>query len=108
MFALSNGQVERFQRDGYVLVEQLFDAEEINLLLKIAKADRQILQQALQRRDSSTGVRWSRAVSQLDTNSVSSDPQVEAADEALSPNPPSAARFHTSTPYHHPFHQRDL
>ena len=56
MFALNNEQVDQFHQHGYVFVEQLFDAEEVNLLLQVAKADQQILERALQRRDSSTGI----------------------------------------------------
>src|SRR4030095_11508732 len=57
MHSLKQQQVEQFHRDGYVLVERLFDAEEVGLLLRIAKADQEIMQRALERRDASRGVR---------------------------------------------------
>ncbi|MDQ2921309.1 MAG: phytanoyl-CoA dioxygenase family protein, partial [Acidobacteriota bacterium] len=56
MYKLTQEQAEQFDEDGYVLVEGLFDAEEIDLLLRIAKADQQIIQQAQERRDASSGV----------------------------------------------------
>lgn len=40
-FKVSDDQWEQFQRDGYLLVSQLFDAEEMELLLKIGKADQE-------------------------------------------------------------------
>lgn|SRR5215813_65662 len=56
MPALNKDQVDHFHQNGYVFVEQLFDAEEVNLLLQVAKADQQIMDGALERRDSSTGI----------------------------------------------------
>ena len=38
-FNLSDTQLARFQRDGYLIVERLFDREEIDLLGRIARAD---------------------------------------------------------------------
>lgn len=38
-FKLSKEQVGAFQRDGYIMIENLFDAEEMDLLLKIGRAD---------------------------------------------------------------------
>ncbi len=35
-------QMEQFNRDGYLMIEGLFDAEEMSLLMRIAKADQQI------------------------------------------------------------------
>jgi ectoine hydroxylase len=56
MYTLKHDQLEQFQRDGYVLIERLFDSDEVDLLLRIAKADQQIMQRALERRDGSSGV----------------------------------------------------
>ena len=38
-FALTPQQVDQFKQDGYLLVEGLYDQEEMELLLKIGKAD---------------------------------------------------------------------
>jgi ectoine hydroxylase len=56
MYKLKQEQVEQFDQDGYLLVERLFDAEETDLLLRIAKADQQIIQQSQERRDASNGL----------------------------------------------------
>ncbi len=53
---LSDEQVRHFEEDGYVLVEGLFDAEEIDLLRKIARADRALAEGAASRRDGQGGV----------------------------------------------------
>jgi ectoine hydroxylase-related dioxygenase (phytanoyl-CoA dioxygenase family) len=55
-FALGDAQLERYRRDGYLIVERLFDREEIELLSRIARADHQLEQQAASRRDSEGGV----------------------------------------------------
>ena len=54
MSRLTTKQIEQFNRDGYVLVTDLFDDEEMELLLKIGKSDPQIGQQAHGRLDSSS------------------------------------------------------
>lgn len=38
---LTSAQVQRFREDGYLVVDKLFDEEEIQLLHKIAKGDRE-------------------------------------------------------------------
>ena len=53
MTALSGTQIEQFNRNGYLLCEQLFDAEEMSLLISIAKNDQRLEQEALVRRDAS-------------------------------------------------------
>ncbi len=53
MYELKQEQVEQFDKDGYLLVEQLFDAEEIYFLLRVAKTDQQVSQQSQERRDAS-------------------------------------------------------
>ncbi|MBM3262011.1 MAG: phytanoyl-CoA dioxygenase family protein [candidate division Zixibacteria bacterium] len=40
-FQLTDELVVQFDRDGYILVENLFDKEEMDLLLKIGKADQE-------------------------------------------------------------------
>src|SRR5207237_271493 len=53
---LSDSQLAQFHRDGYLIVEQLFDREEIDLLSRIARADHPLEQQAASRRDGAGGV----------------------------------------------------
>ena len=55
MTELTAEQIEQFNRDGYLMVESLFDAEEMSLLLSVARADQQLAQQAYDRLDSSDG-----------------------------------------------------
>ena len=38
-FQISEAQIARFHEDGFLFVENLFDAEEMELLLKIGRAD---------------------------------------------------------------------
>ncbi len=40
-FQVTGDQITQFQQDGYLLVPALFDAEEMELLLKIGKADQE-------------------------------------------------------------------
>lgn len=42
MSVLSAVQVNSFHQDGYVLLQQMFDSEEINLLRRTAKSDREL------------------------------------------------------------------
>jgi ectoine hydroxylase len=51
----SADELARYRRDGFVIVEQLFDAEEIGLLRDIARADRQLAERAASRRDAQGG-----------------------------------------------------
>ncbi|MEP0761334.1 MAG: phytanoyl-CoA dioxygenase family protein [Chloroflexota bacterium] len=53
---LSQEQVQQFQEDGYVMVPGFFPPEYMELLIKIAKADRVLDQQASNRRDAQGGV----------------------------------------------------
>lgn len=55
MSKLTAEQIEQFTRDGYLMVKSLFDREETDLLLNIAKGDQQIEQQAQERLDLSSG-----------------------------------------------------
>jgi len=54
MSHLNAKQIQQFNRDGYVLVPDLFDEEEMDLLLTIGKHDPQIGQQASGRLDLSS------------------------------------------------------
>jgi ectoine hydroxylase-related dioxygenase (phytanoyl-CoA dioxygenase family) len=53
--SLTDDQVARFHQDGFAIVEDLFDAEEIDLLRRIARADHQLVREALGRRDGQGG-----------------------------------------------------
>ena len=52
---LSVTQLEQFQRDGYIILRSLFDAEEIELLGRAAKDDRILDQNSFGRNDGSGG-----------------------------------------------------
>jgi len=53
MNKLSEQQLQQFECDGFVLIPNLFDAEEINLLFTIAKNDQRLEHEALERLDAS-------------------------------------------------------
>jgi ectoine hydroxylase-related dioxygenase (phytanoyl-CoA dioxygenase family) len=52
---MSDDQLRRFRDDGFVIAERFFDAEEIDLLGTIARADRPTSQNAASRRDGQGG-----------------------------------------------------
>jgi ectoine hydroxylase-related dioxygenase (phytanoyl-CoA dioxygenase family) len=52
---LTDEQLTQYRADGYLLVERLFDAEEMDLLRKIARADHRLAQAAASRRDGQGG-----------------------------------------------------
>lgn len=54
-FKVSSEQEQRFKEDGYFIAENLFAAEEMQLLSTIARADHQQGQQAASRRDGQGG-----------------------------------------------------
>jgi len=49
---LSNHQVAQFEHDGYLLVEGLFDPEETELLITVARSDQALQEHAYGRKDS--------------------------------------------------------
>jgi ectoine hydroxylase len=53
---LSEERQFQFRRDGYLIIDRLFDAEEIELLARIARADRVFADQAASRRDGDGGI----------------------------------------------------
>lgn len=55
-FVLSDAQLANYHEDGFLIVERLFDAEEIALLRNIARADQELDRQAASRRDGQGGV----------------------------------------------------
>src|SRR5258705_6813462 len=48
---LNSEQFTQYERDGYLLVKKMFDAEEIGLLLRSAKEDRALDQHAFGKAD---------------------------------------------------------
>ena len=54
-FTLTDSQTADFHRDGYVVIRNLLDAEEIGLLRDIARADHEVQQQAASRADGEGG-----------------------------------------------------
>ena len=54
-FELTDAQITRFREDGYLVVENLLDADEIELLRSIAKADRALERDADTRADGEGG-----------------------------------------------------
>jgi ectoine hydroxylase len=55
VFSLTENQRRRFLDDGYFIADRMFDAEEIDLLGKIARADYRLEQAAVSRRDAQGG-----------------------------------------------------
>ncbi len=55
-FILGDTLCQQFWRDGYLIVERLFDLDEMKLLSRIARADHELLTQAASRRDGEGGV----------------------------------------------------
>src|SRR4029078_4557485 len=51
MTLLTADQIKQFNRDGFLMMESLFDSEEMDLLIRIAKNDRRLEHEALERRD---------------------------------------------------------
>lgn len=54
-FSLSNEQLAQYHADGFVIVEDLFDSEEVDLLRNIAKADCELAGDAVSRSDAQGG-----------------------------------------------------
>ncbi len=52
---LTPPQIEAFQRDGFLVVENLLNAEEVDLLRKIAKVDHELAQKVVSRADGEGG-----------------------------------------------------
>ena len=48
---LTEKQVEQFQRDGYLIVKKMFDKEEMEMLLRTAKADRELTNHSFASKD---------------------------------------------------------
>ncbi len=48
---LCDEHVARFERDGYVMIENLFDAEELELMIRVAREDRALHEHAYSRKD---------------------------------------------------------
>ncbi len=54
-FTATDTHVRQFQEDGYVITEHLFDAEDMDLLRRVARADRAMEETAASRRDGQGG-----------------------------------------------------
>ncbi len=54
-FEITPAQLIQFQVDGYLIVRQLFDNQEADALLRLAKSDQVLLQEAYSKRDASGG-----------------------------------------------------
>jgi ectoine hydroxylase len=55
MSKLTEQEIDRFNRDGYLMRPALFDAEEMDLLITIAKNDQRLERETLERRDAHAG-----------------------------------------------------
>src|SRR5919206_3123002 len=55
MSKLTVREIDQFNRDGYLMKRDLFDAEEMDLLITIAKNDQRLEREALERRDAHAG-----------------------------------------------------
>src|SRR5262245_55590106 len=55
-FELTDSLIRQFNEDGYILVERLFDAEEMELLRTIAQSDTEFTGGAVDRKDASGGL----------------------------------------------------
>ena len=55
MSKLTEQELAQFNRDGYLMKRELFDAEEMELLITIAKNDQRLEREALERRDADAG-----------------------------------------------------
>lgn len=55
-FTVTDAQIAQFQRDGYLMAPNLFDAEEMELLLNIGRADNERLARVSGRLDAAGGV----------------------------------------------------
>ncbi|MFT5300647.1 MAG: ectoine hydroxylase-related dioxygenase (phytanoyl-CoA dioxygenase family) [Mariniblastus sp.] len=54
-FQINDEQLNRFHEDGFLIVRQLFDEEETRRLMRLAKSDRAIMQEAYAKKDASGG-----------------------------------------------------
>ena len=48
---LCDEQVSHFERDGYLMIENLFDAEEVELMIRVAREDRALHEHAFGRKN---------------------------------------------------------
>ncbi len=54
-FRLSEAKADQFNEDGFLIIEDLFDAEEMDLLRKVARADHRLDREATSRLDGQGG-----------------------------------------------------
>ena len=55
MSQLTKDQIREFQKEGYIIIRELFDSEEIELLRSTAKADRELDKHSFARADGEGG-----------------------------------------------------
>lgn len=55
-FAINPEQVRRFNENGYLVIENLFDEEDVNLLRQIAKSDHTLEKNLRHRNDAEEGI----------------------------------------------------
>ena len=55
---LTTEQIEQFHRDGYLIVESMFDAEEMELLKRAAKEDHELEAHAYSKEDGEGADHW--------------------------------------------------
>ena len=67
-FPVTQEQLARYQEDGFLVIEQLCDQEEMNLLRDIARSDQQLAAEAKRRRDGGTGEAKLTVRNELDEN----------------------------------------
>jgi ectoine hydroxylase-related dioxygenase (phytanoyl-CoA dioxygenase family) len=84
---LSAEQIAEFQRDGYVCVRSLFDAEEMEILLDFARSDQSLQASAYARKDASGAetklALWNHAGEDLYSMFARSPRIVDAMEQAL-------------------------
>ena len=55
-FAITDNQIAQFHNDGFILVPEIFDTEEVALLRNIARADQRLMAETAKRLDAEGGV----------------------------------------------------
>ncbi len=69
-FRVNQEQIQQFQKDGFLIVEQLFSPQEARLLNEIARVDREMLSDATDRKDADGTITRLSVQNDLDDGSV--------------------------------------
>jgi ectoine hydroxylase len=84
---LTEAEIARFGRDGYLIIRRLFDHEEANILRQAAKADQAFKQHSYDLKDGEGGVSklvlWNKAGEDLDGTVARSHRVVDAMEQLL-------------------------